>query len=560
MKLSLLLVTQSGSVDDLYSLIQKDPCVLENVDVIPFIHTPLHEASSTGKMDLAMELMILKPSFAKKLNENGLSPLHLAVENHQVELAQELIKFDPSLIRIRGRGGMTALHLVAKKGDVDLLTEFLQACPESIRDVNVKGETALHIAVMNKKHEELKLITGWIQRRRKRDARSTEIHVLDRRDREGNTALHLAAYQNDHKAVKQLLKCMSLNRNIKNNIGLTALDVSGANGSHMNKATAKIIKKSGGKTGESLSKAQPKSVVLRAPVTFWEYCSTGMARYRSRTPDGARNALLVITALIITATYQTATQPVDKDKEKAADWQMSYQTFILSIVLTFILLPVGSAYTWWYIFIMGPLVCSYGLSVYMKYSPSIFVYMYQMVVLGFLIYGLVFYVRWKRHRQKKVPNPKSELISVSLRTMGFKLSHLSCGSVIRGMQRGATYQTAVQPVDKDQKDEISLIDVLSEIVLLWGFQTSVGLTFILLPVGRAYTCWYTFLMVPLVCSYGFSVWMKYSLEISFYLHLMVGFGFLIYSLVFYVRWKFTKQHKVPNPKCRLLSESLETMV
>ena len=102
----LLRVAQSGSVNALYSLLQKDPCILQNVDVLPFIHTPLHEASSTGKIDLAMELMILKPSFAKKLNEDGLTPLHLAVENHQAELALELVKYDPSLVRIRGRGGI----------------------------------------------------------------------------------------------------------------------------------------------------------------------------------------------------------------------------------------------------------------------------------------------------------------------------------------------------------------------------------------------------------------------------------------------------------------------
>ncbi|CAH2035131.1 unnamed protein product [Thlaspi arvense] len=97
----LIWVTQSGSVDALYSLIiQKDPCILQNTDVLPFTHTPLREASSTGKIDLAMELMILKPSFANKLNSDGFSPLHLAVENHQVELALELqlVKFDPNLV------------------------------------------------------------------------------------------------------------------------------------------------------------------------------------------------------------------------------------------------------------------------------------------------------------------------------------------------------------------------------------------------------------------------------------------------------------------------------
>ncbi|KAH0854245.1 hypothetical protein HID58_090083 [Brassica napus] len=281
-------VAQSvDSVDALYSLIQADPCILQKVDVLPFVHTPLHEASSTGKIDLAVELMILQPSFAKKLNKDGLSPLHLAVENQHVELAQELIKFDPSLVRIRGRGGTTPLHLVAEKGHVDLLTEFLFVCPESIRDANVNGETALHITT----------------RRARMMLISTEKHVLNTRDRDGNTALHLAYKKNDIRAcsypsfaVKELLECMSLNRNIQNKSGMTALDVLRANGSHMNiKETEKIIQHSGD------------------TVSFWEHCSTGLVRYKSNMTDGTRNALLVITALIITATYQTAVQPDDDE-------------------------------------------------------------------------------------------------------------------------------------------------------------------------------------------------------------------------------------------------------
>ncbi|KFK27071.1 hypothetical protein AALP_AA8G330500 [Arabis alpina] len=347
----LFLVTQSGSVDALYSLIKKHPCMLQNADVLPFIHTPLHEASRTGKIDLAMELMILRPSFAKKLNSDGFSPLHLAIENRQVELALELVKFDPSLVRIHGRE--------------DLLTEFLLVCPESIRDANVKGETALHVTVANNRYEELKVLRGWMQRMRKIDASSTEIQVLNKRDREGNTALHLAASKNNH----------------QNKSGMTALDVLRANGPHMNIETEKIIQKAGGQSAASLSNVKKTSVFLSKPVTFKEYCSTGMARYRSGISDGTRNALLVITALVITATYQTAAQPREQDDEDLSIldiilqivlmWGLNTIAFLVAIVLTFILLPVGRAYTWW----------------------------------------------WKRTTQKKVPHPKTELLFGGLKTM-----------------------------------------------------------------------------------------------------------------------------------------------
>ncbi|VVB15945.1 unnamed protein product [Arabis nemorensis] len=411
----LLLITQSGSVDALYSLIQKNPCILQNADVLPIMHTPLHEASSMGMIDMAMELMVLKPSFAKKLNSDGFSPLHLAIENRQTELALELVKFDPSLVRIHGRG--------------DLLTEFLLLCPDSIRDVNVNGETALHITVINDRYEELKVLRGWLQLMRNNHASSTENHVLNKRDRQGNTALHLAAYKNNHQSVKQLLKCMSLNRNILNKSGMTALDVLRANGQSIE--TEKIVQKAGGKIAASLSQVEKKSVFLRKQVTFKEYCSTRMARFRSGVSDGTRNALLVITALIITATYQTAAQPQEKKElhdltisdlkqiilEIVLLWGFNTAAFFLAIALTFILLPVGRVYTWWFIAIAGPLMCSYTLSVYMKYScPVIFKFAYLMVFSGFVIYLLVFYMRWKRTTQKKVPNPKTELLSGGLNT------------------------------------------------------------------------------------------------------------------------------------------------
>lgn len=218
--------------------------------------------------------------------------------------------------------------------------------------------------------------------------------------------------------VKQLLKCISLNRNIQNKGGMTALDILRTNGSHMNIKTEKIIRNSGGKSGVSLSKVKTASVFLRSPVTFVEYCSTAMTRYKNRMSDGTRNALLVITALIITATYQTAVQPQDKDEIfKSINvlfvWAFNTIAFCLAIALTFILLPVGKAYNWWYIVISVPLVCSYVLSMFLKYIefPIFFMPLYLMTafILGFLIYVFVLYVRWKRAKQKKVPEPKSEL-------------------------------------------------------------------------------------------------------------------------------------------------------
>lgn len=102
----LIAATQIGCIDELYAHINENPYILEAIDAIPFINTPLHVASGSGNLAFAMEMMNLKPSFARKLNTYGLSPLHLAIEEGQTRLVLSLLKVDPDLVRHRGREGI----------------------------------------------------------------------------------------------------------------------------------------------------------------------------------------------------------------------------------------------------------------------------------------------------------------------------------------------------------------------------------------------------------------------------------------------------------------------
>ncbi|KAL4385488.1 hypothetical protein GQ457_15G023880 [Hibiscus cannabinus] len=44
-----------------------------------FVDTPLHVSAASGNIGFEMEMMSLKPSFARKLNRDGFSPIHLAL-------------------------------------------------------------------------------------------------------------------------------------------------------------------------------------------------------------------------------------------------------------------------------------------------------------------------------------------------------------------------------------------------------------------------------------------------------------------------------------------------
>ncbi|KAG8480424.1 hypothetical protein CXB51_025081 [Gossypium anomalum] len=103
---------QTSDIEALYELIWDKTDVLSGMEGKEFFDTPLQVAAAGGQTE--------SPSFATKLNQDGLSPLHLALMNENKE---------------------TALSLFAVKND----------CPECIHDVTNRNDTALHLAARSGK-------------------------------------------------------------------------------------------------------------------------------------------------------------------------------------------------------------------------------------------------------------------------------------------------------------------------------------------------------------------------------------------------------------------------
>ncbi|KAG5536790.1 hypothetical protein RHGRI_024277 [Rhododendron griersonianum] len=221
---------ETGDIEGLYESIKEDPNVLDHIDAIPFVDTPLHTAASAGQIDFAIEILRLKPSFGRKLNPDGLSSLHLALLKDKFEMVKRLIKLDKELIRVKGKQGNTPLHFIANKeiyanqeqrvldGRVNILAGFLFASPDSIEDLTNQDETALHIAVKTNNISAVEIILGlirWINKKR----------LMANKDDKGNTALHLAVKNSQLELVKLLVKESFADRNAKNSATLTALDI-----------------------------------------------------------------------------------------------------------------------------------------------------------------------------------------------------------------------------------------------------------------------------------------------------------------------------------------------
>ncbi|CAL5438687.1 unnamed protein product [Camellia sinensis] len=324
----LMAAAEAGKIDGLYECIKDDPHILDGIDKIPFVDTPLHKAASAGHAHFALEMMRLKPSFGKKLNPEGLSSLDLALRKREdlrrnledlnlpnreelsklrKELTQtitQLINFDKELIRVKGRESFTPLHYVAEKGDIDLLAEFLLACPESIMDRTIRAETALHIAVKNSKLEACDVLLGWLRR-------SLNLQLLNSEDEKGNTVLHIAVSNSEIELVRFLREESYMNMNKKNLEGLTALGIAEKlKCERPSEATTKIeaiLRRAGAFQRSSSPTHYSRAGFLKSRERRIEKITRFLYFFSMATET--RNAMLVVAVLVATCTYQAILSP-----------------------------------------------------------------------------------------------------------------------------------------------------------------------------------------------------------------------------------------------------------
>ncbi|RVX15385.1 Ankyrin repeat-containing protein BDA1 [Vitis vinifera] len=216
---------RDGNVVDLFNLLEADPLILERL-VTASADTPLHVAAMLGHLDFVKEVIKHKSNvveYVKELNQQGFSPMHLAAAHGHVDVVRRLIEISSELCCLKGRDGMTPLHCASVKGRAETMNLLLSASPLCVLEVTERGETALHIAVKNNQLDALRVLVEWLWR-------SKTLVVINSKDGDGNTVLHLAAARKNHQAIELLLSCNDgvpevLEVNAINKKGLTAMDL-----------------------------------------------------------------------------------------------------------------------------------------------------------------------------------------------------------------------------------------------------------------------------------------------------------------------------------------------
>lgn len=111
--------------------------------------------------------------------------------------------------------GFFPVHLASKSGHVRVLQKLFQHCPDAGQFVTRKGQNILHVAAKYGKENAIRFIL-----------KTPDLELLiNEKDNDGNTPLHLATSNWHPKVVSSLSWDRRVNLKLVNDEGFTALDV-----------------------------------------------------------------------------------------------------------------------------------------------------------------------------------------------------------------------------------------------------------------------------------------------------------------------------------------------
>ncbi|CBI40930.3 unnamed protein product, partial [Vitis vinifera] len=234
-----------------------------------------------------------------------------------------LLEADPLILeRLVTASADTPLHVAAMLGHLDFVKEVIKHksnVVEYVKELNQQGFSPMHLAAAHGHLDALRVLVEWLWR-------SKTLVVINSKDGDGNTVLHLAAARKNHQAIELLLSCNDgvpevLEVNAINKKGLTAMDLlmlcpceSG-----IVPAEAERLFRGIGAARDRVSDhitSTPRPYHNHNQVSYQKnplagHTNIGHTKQRAGGIPSSdfRNAMLVVAILIATATYQAVLSP-----------------------------------------------------------------------------------------------------------------------------------------------------------------------------------------------------------------------------------------------------------
>ncbi|MCE5166857.1 hypothetical protein HAX54_028152 [Datura stramonium] len=293
-----------GDVRTLHELLQHDDLILDRLTLTCFNETPLHIAAMRGHVELVKLILTRNPLLAAELDFRKSSALHVASIKGYLEIVKELLVANPEMCLARDREGRNPLHLAAIKGRVEVIKELVQASHLAALQTTNHGESIFHLCVKHNQLEALNLLIETI----------SDYQIMNARDGDGYTILHLAVGDKQIETVKYLLKNNKIEVNLKDDNGNTALDILAQSRRDMNDLQiGESLREAGGLRANEISSSNTQTVAKfhnkESPSPHTQIALVQKQDMAGDWLSKKRDAIMVVASLIATMAFQAGMNP-----------------------------------------------------------------------------------------------------------------------------------------------------------------------------------------------------------------------------------------------------------
>ncbi|XP_078157437.1 protein ACCELERATED CELL DEATH 6-like [Carex rostrata] len=154
-------------------------------------------------------------SLATKVDDLESTPLHYAASVGNLATVKLLLQHETLAVYMADKDGLFPIHIAAKYGRTLLIKELIEQFPDSDELLDKEGRNFLQLAILSGKGN----IIGSIRHSH------TFLRMLNARDYEGNTPLHLASQRGEYRIVRFLISMKMVYSSIMNKDGATPVDL-----------------------------------------------------------------------------------------------------------------------------------------------------------------------------------------------------------------------------------------------------------------------------------------------------------------------------------------------
>ncbi|KAJ4780482.1 Ankyrin repeat protein family-like protein [Rhynchospora pubera] len=189
--------------------------------------TAFHVAANHNHKGVVSELMKLDPQAAYEENKQGFSPLYIAIVEDHTSSVIAMLQVDATLACTQFSDGTFPVHVAARRGNAELVEHFLREYPDYAKLLDSCGRNLFHMAAEQGNSDVFTEVFALAKDDNPQISQMVE-SMINARDYEGNTPLHLAAMKGHESVMTAILDKLNYAQaaQVQNRKGETAFNLS----------------------------------------------------------------------------------------------------------------------------------------------------------------------------------------------------------------------------------------------------------------------------------------------------------------------------------------------